>query len=123
MCVSHKQQGITLTSLLITLVVIGFAGYIAMRTVPAYVESYKVQVALDSLAEQAGITQQPIQQIRRTLLRRLDFDDVYDVTADDISIRRIDKAVNIQVSYERRSHFIGNIDLMFDFAHEKTIER
>jgi len=123
MFLSSRQQGVTLTRLLFTLVVIGCIGYVAMRIVPAYVESYKVKVALDAVADQDGITQQSTQQIRRTLLRRLDFDDVYDITSNDIAIRRTGQRVNINVDYERRADIIGNIDLLFTFSHEKTIDR
>lgn len=111
-----KQAGITLIGFLIVLAVVAFLGYMAMRLVPAYTEYMGVSKAMNQIATD-GVEGKTLDQIRRDLLFKMDFQYVDDATIKpkDITIDRADNGAVLHVAYDKQVPFIYNIDFLMHF--------
>ena len=116
-----KQSGVTLIGFLVILLVVGFFGYMAMKLVPAYTEYMGVVKAMNGIAS-SGTSGKSLDEIRRELLKQMDFQYVGDATVKptDITISRDNGGTSVlQVAYDKDIPFMYNIDFLLHF--EKTV--
>ena len=73
------QNGLTLTSFLIVLAVVGFFIYIGMKLFPVYTEYNSVVTDMNGLAAEPGIKQKSPEEVRALLFRRFDISYVESV--------------------------------------------
>lgn len=113
-----KQAGITLIGFLVVLAVVAFFGYMAMKLVPAYTEYMGVAKAMTQVSTE-GVEGKTLDEIRRDLIRKLDFQYVDDtVHPEDITIDR-NNGTQLHVAYDKQVPFIYNIDFLLHF--EKSV--
>ena len=110
-----KQAGITLIGFLVVLAIVAFFGYTAMKLVPAYTEYMGVSKAMTQIST-SGVDGQSLDQIRRNLLFKMDFQYVDDATIQpkDITIDR-SNGMQLHVAYDKQIPFIYNIDFLLHF--------
>ncbi|MBA2078264.1 MAG: DUF4845 domain-containing protein [Rhodanobacter sp. 68-29] len=112
-----RQSGVTLVGFLVILLVVGFFGYMAMKLVPAYTEYGGVVKAMNGIAS-SGTSGKSLDEIRRELLRQMDFQYVSDATIKptDITISRDSGGTNVlHVAYDKDVPFMYNIDFLLHF--------
>ena len=114
-----KQAGITLIGFLVVLVIVAFFGYMAMKLVPAYTEYMGVAKAMTQVSTE-GVDGKSLDEIRRNLLFKMDFQYVDDATIEpqDITIDR-SNGNQLHVAYDKQIPFIYNIDFLVHF--EKSV--
>ncbi|WP_430390314.1 DUF4845 domain-containing protein [Dyella sp. 20L07] len=115
-----KQTGITLIGFLFILVIVAFFGFMAMKLVPAYTEFMGVNKAMNQVAS-SGVEGKSLDDLRRDLMFKMGFQYVDDATIKpkDITIKRINNAAQLTVSYDKRIPFMYNIDFLLHF--EKSV--
>ena len=118
-----RQRGMTLIGWLLTLVLIGFAGIIAIRLVPVYIDAYTVSSIMQQLESESRTTSMDRREVRETFRRRLDVNDVTQVSASDLQFKEISGGVQVLLEYESRVHLIGNLDAVARFQEEATLRR
>jgi len=112
-----RQSGITLLGFLIVAIVVAFFAYMAMKLVPAYSEYMGVVKSMNQVASE-GTEGRSLDEIRRALLYKMDFQYVDDATIKpaDITIEREKGGANtLRVSYEKVIPFMYNIDFLVTF--------
>ena len=114
-----KQAGITMIGFLVVLAVVAFFGYMAMKLVPAYTEYMGVVKAMTQVSSE-GVEGKSLDEIRRNLLFKMDFQYVDDATIQpqDITIDR-SNGNQLHVAYDKDIPFIYNIDFLVHF--EKSV--
>lgn len=114
-----KQAGITMIGFLVVLAVVAFFGYMAMKLVPAYTEYMGVAKAMTQISTE-GVEGKSLDEIRRNLMFKLDFQYVDDATISpqDITIDR-SNGNQLHVAYDKQIPFIYNIDFLVHF--EKSV--
>ena len=112
-----RQDGMTYMGMLIMLVVIAFFAIVLIKVLPLYMEHFKVDSSLDSLAQEAKDEQMvlPPAELEKHLLSRLSINDVQHVTKENIKITREGRKTVVAVDYEARVTLFGNIDLVARF--------
>ena len=113
------QSGLTLTSFIIVLCVVGFFIFIGMKLFPVYIEYYSVVVDMKGLASEPDVKQMSPEQVRDRLARRFDMSYVESVKPQNIKITRQD-GYQLTVAYEVRRNLIYNLDFVAVF--DKTVE-
>ena len=113
------QNGLTLTSFLIVLAVVGFFIYIGMKLFPVYTEYNSVVTDMNGLAAEPGIKQKSPEEVRALLFRRFDISYVESVKPENVKITR-KEGYQLQVAYEVRRNLIYNLDFVAVF--DKTVE-
>lgn len=115
--VSSRQEGITYMGMLILLIVIAFAAIVLIKVLPLYMEHFKVDSSLNSLAQEAKDDQTVLSPIvlEKHLLNRLMINDVQHVKAENIKITHEGRKIVVTVDYEARVSLFGNLDLVARF--------
>ena len=116
------QNGMTYLGMLIMLIVIAFFAIVMIKVAPLYLEHFKVQSSLDSLAQESK-DGQPLsspQEIEKHLFNRLGVNDVQHVTRKDIKITREGRKTVVVVDYEARVTLFDNLDLVAHFPDNRV---
>ena len=111
----YKQRGLTAISWIIVLGVIAFFVTIVLRLAPAYMESSKVSSVLESVVHEPAIVNESKKNIQTLIRKRFQINDVKTVSASDVSIIKEKSGLNLELNYERREKFIGNVDVVARF--------
>ncbi len=119
---NRKQDGITLTSFLVVLAVVGFAAYIGMKLFPMYQEYYSVRTAAKGLANEPGVGDMDPSKIESLFFKRLYINYSENVKEENVKIERMDGGWKMKVNYEIRRPLVGNLDVVgvFDFSQDLT---
>jgi hypothetical protein len=118
-----KQAGITLISFIVVLIVAGFFAFMAMKLVPAYTEYMGVVKAMNQVSSD-GVDGKSLDQIRRGLLTKMDFQYVDDNTVQpsDITIEQGPSGSELHISYDKDVPFIYNIDFLIHFDKSVPVQ-
>ena len=119
----RKQRGITMLGFLITLCLVIFFAYCAMKIVPMYIEYYSVKKALASIASDAQAADATKEKIRANFSRHMQIDYVATVKPEMLKIESTDTGYNLIMNYERREPLFANLDVVGKFHAEETVTR
>jgi len=113
----NGQRGMTYLGMLILMIIIAFCAIVVIKVMPVYLEHFKVESSLKSLAQdsKANMAQLPPAEIRKLLMRRLEVNDVSYVKKENIAISREGNKTMVDVSYEARVTLFFNLDLVARF--------
>ena len=115
----RKQSGMTLTSFVVVLAVVGFGLYIGMKLFPMYQEFYAVKTSMKSLAKEPG-SSDPNKALE-LFFKRMDINSSESVTRDDIKFERIEGGVRMNVKYEVRRPLVANLDIVGNFENSQEL--
>jgi hypothetical protein len=118
MNLTKKQYGMTMPAVAALLALLAFFVLIGLKLFPIYMENFNVSSHVQRIGHDARMAEMTKAELERTLLKRFGIDDVKNVTKDDIIITDIAGGYLIEVIYEVRKPFMGNIDIVVSF-HEK----
>jgi hypothetical protein len=106
-------RGFTLIGLLAWAMLVGFAGYVLVRTVPTVFEFYTFQRAVDKIAAAPPAT---VGEIRRAFDRQKEVDYTSNaVTGNDLEISKENDRVVIGFSYEKEIELMGPVYLLIKY--------
>jgi hypothetical protein len=120
---NRKQSGMTMLGFLITLSVVMFFLYSAMKIVPMYIEFYSVKKALASIANEQDASNSSKEKIRSMFARHLKIDYVKIIKPEMLKIDSTDTGYNLVVEYERREELFANLDVVGKFHAEQAVVR
>jgi hypothetical protein len=101
--------------MLVAFVAILFA-IVAMRLVPPYIEYWSVKKVLASMANEPGLANMSLGEIRLSFSRRALIDNITAVKAEDLDIQRERDHVTISVEYQQKVHIVAQISACMDFS-------
>lgn len=114
----HRQQGFV--KLFFIFGSIAFVAIVGMKLFPLYANQLKVAKVVKSAASEGNID--PI-QVRNSLQRRWDIDDIDIITPKDILIERGQNGGGALVyNYEARTHLFYNVDLVLSFEGREPVK-
>lgn len=119
----RSQQGMTLTSFILVLAVVGVFIYMGMKVIPMYSEFVSVKKALDGMAAEPGMTDNPPEKIKDLFFRRMGADYVDDVKPENVKLARKEAGWVMTVDYEVRRPLIANFDVVGHFNAQKEFKR
>lgn len=115
----RKQGGMTLTSFLMVLIVVGFALYVGMKLFPMYQEFYAVKTSMKALAKEPG-SNDPT-KAQEMFFKRMDMNYSDSVKRDNIKFERTDGGLRMVVKYEVRRPLLGNLDIVGNFENSQEL--
>jgi hypothetical protein len=126
----HKQQGITLIGMVLTIVVVVLSAIVLMRVVPVFIQHYSIVHSIKSLNETPVSTLSDdsinnVMILRRSLTKRLDINGIDDLKEDQLTISPEDGSegqnkYKVHLQYQVTRPLLYNMSLLFDF--NDTIE-
>ncbi len=118
----QHQRGVTGITMILIVALIAFFSLLAIRLFPVYLEHFKVSSHLQNLAAEEGAGKFSDKEIRKTLAKRFDIDDVERIRPEDIFIERPDRnTIIIAIEYEVRTPAFGNVDMVISFIDEVEV--
>lgn len=119
MKLKRTQRGMTLTSMVVVMAVVGFAIYIGMKLYPMYSEFSGVKESMEAVAQEPKIANAPKSRVIDLLYRRFNISYVESVKPEDITIDT-KRGAKLTIKYEVRKPLIYNLDVVGKFEH--TVE-
>jgi len=112
------QRGMTGIGWMLVISIGAFFAYTLILLFPIYLDNFSVKSIINGLAD-GDESFSSASKLRRILKIRLDVNSVTSVRYDDITISREADKFLLDIDYEVREPFLGNIDLVFTF---KSVE-
>jgi hypothetical protein len=118
-----KQQGMSAYQILILVILGLFIAFTGIKLVPIYGEYMSVTSSMQRVQESNIDDPGSPRSLQRELQRHLRINSVNNVEADNIHISPEGDGYLMRVSYEVRTGWIGNVDLVVSFENEVKIGR
>ena len=120
---SFYQRGASIWMVLLMVIVLGFAAIFGLKVIPIYLESYKIDQAIEGVLKD-GVASQTPRDIQLAMVRRLDVDDVKAIPSSKfkeyVTITKKGQRVTIEVSYDAEAHLFGNLWAVARFDKVRT---
>ena len=117
-----KQRGVTMVTIAAGLALLAFFVLIAITLVPVYMENFSVGSHVARIGKDVRASEMTKEEVRKTLIKRFGIDDVKSVERQDISITDIPGGYQVEVDYEVRKHFLGNVDVVIYFTETTEVK-
>lgn len=123
-----RQQGITLSGLITSAILLGVVALVGMKLWPIYNEKMKVDLAMKNVSGQVGVADTGLGNVLKAMLRNF---EVSDVDRFDLkSLRKVSTLEKIKgspdknytVAYEIRAPFFGNLDIVMKYSNTVRLE-
>ncbi len=112
----RAQRGVTLIGLLSWAVVIGFVGYVLVRTVPTVLEFQAIQTAVNKIAASAPPT---VAAIRAAFDRQKEIEySIESISGKDLDITKENDRVVIRFAYQKEVELIKPVYLLIKYEGE-----
>lgn len=119
---ARKQNGITLMSFLVVLVLVGFFALVAMKLFPMYSEYYNLEGVMAEFAAQPNSASYSPAQAYADLERRFNIAYVESVDKEHVKIIRQGRSAKLNIAYEVRVALFGNLDVVGKFDHTVDLQ-
>ena len=119
-----RQRGLTAIGWIFLLIIFGFFTVIGLKLIPIYIESFKIDAAIEGVISDPEVSRQSKRDIILAVTRRLDIDevDLFDERnyKDYMTVKKQQDKVSITVRYRAERELLGNLSVVADF--DKHVE-
>lgn len=112
---SKKQQGISLSGLMIWSFVLILVSIVGMKLIPAYIENAAIKRTLLAVATESNFKTSN-EEIRQSFNKRASIDNIKAINGQDIIIDKKSDKVVLSTSYSVKIPLFANVSLYIDFA-------
>jgi hypothetical protein len=109
----QRQRGLSMIGFLFVAAVVIVVALVGFRMVPAYIEFYSVQKALQGAM--ADTNDLNLNSVRRAVERRLGADYIDSVRASDVMLTKAGNTYTAELTWEKRLPLVYNVSLVLDF--------
>jgi hypothetical protein len=108
-----SQRGVTLIGLLTWAVLVGFAGYVAIRAVPTVLEYRAIRSTVDRIAASPPPT---VAEIRKAFDKQRDIEySIESISGKDLDITKENERVVIGFAYQKEVELIPPVYLLLKY--------
>ncbi|MCU0936589.1 MAG: DUF4845 domain-containing protein [Gammaproteobacteria bacterium] len=123
MTVLRRQNGMTVIGWVLSLVVLAFGVLFVLRLVPIYVESFKVDNALNSLIRDPATADSSRNDIIKKFVARMNIEDIdrFDTeqkVKDYLTVEKGNGRVVIRMQYQSVAPLVSNLSIVADWDKE-----
>lgn len=109
----RRQRGVTLFALLFWGIIIGFVGYVLVRTLPTLNEYATIQRAVDKIAKSNPTT---VAEARKDFEKQKDIEySISSISAKDLEITKENDKVVIAFRYDKEIQLMGPVFLLIKY--------
>lgn len=106
-----RQRGMSLTTLIVLVIIVGAIAVLGMKIVPSVIEYYSIKKALVA-AKEAGSTER---EIRNSFDRLASATYIDTLKGSDLEITRVDGGLEVSFEYQKKIPLVGPASLVIDF--------
>lgn len=111
----RKQQGLSLSGLLLWSVILVMFAIAGLKIAPAYLEYSTIKKTLVAVGKEANTQQANLNQIRIAFAKRAQVDNITTVNSNDIKIQKEGNRILLGVEYTVKIPLASNVSLTIDF--------
>ncbi len=111
----QKQQGISLSSLLVWSVILILIAISGLRIATAYIEYSTIQKNLTAIIKDTNSQNMDLNQIRLSFNKRASIDNIKSISGQDIKINKENGRIVLSAEYTTKIPLIANLSLNIDF--------
>ncbi len=112
----YKQRGMTNIMIVVILVMLAFFATAAIKVMPLYLDNFTIAGVVKSVAEDPELREKSKSEIRSLVERRLTINGL-DQYAKHTKVRPGEGVMILELNYERRENFYGNLDVVAVFEN------
>ena len=114
----RKQQGLTVTGMLIVSAVLVFVAIIGFRLTPSYIEYFTIKSVVNDIAlENRGGS---VKEVMSAFDRRAQIDDIRALKGRDLDVSKTGEGFEIRAEYSVLVPLFANVSAQIDFVAENT---
>ena len=114
----NKNKGMILTSWLIIITLVGFFLTLVIKLLPIYIADYSIKQGFEAITQDEDRDKKTPEKIKEKFGKYLITNSISVITSDKLVITEGKEKRIIQLDYEVRTPFFGNIDLILSFHYE-----
>lgn len=118
---SKNQQGIGFIPLIFIMTLLFTVISITLKIVPVYLNHSKVTAMLDQLKQEADGEKKTESDIKGSISKRININNIDDVTQGDITVNKQGKAFKVLINYEVVKQIYGNLSVLIEFNDEVEV--
>jgi len=112
----HKQQGMTMISILFLVAVLIFFIIIGMKIGPVYLENSSIKTIFESLPSNRTLKTSTPRQIKTVIKKKFSINSIYDYNVDKmVTVKKQGTKITVHMPYEVRKKVVGNLDIIMSF--------
>ena len=119
----RRQAGMTTLGLLILVIFVGLFAFAAIRLAPLYLNYMKVVGVVNGVVEEFDAKGANRNEIRGSISRRFDIEDVSEIHAKDVSVKAVGNGYEVIAAYSHKAPFIANVSFVVDFDKRVVIRK
>ncbi len=110
-----RQQGVTLTGLVLIGILLVLVASMAFKIVPDVIDYYALLRDVKATAQDSSLRGASVAEIRRAFDKRIQIDSVTSITSADLDISKEGNEIVIAFAYTRKLHLFANVSLLIEF--------
>ena len=107
-----RQRGLSMIGFLFVAAVLLVIALLAFRMIPAYIEYYTIQKALEAAVADSDLT---TAGVRRAMDRKLSADYADAITPKDVAVTKQGNTVTASASWQKILPLVSNVSLLLEF--------
>lgn len=111
----RKQQGLTLSGLVLWAVVVVVLVLLGLKIGPAYMEYYTIEKTFKTIVSEPGMRNAQRSEIERAFASRAAIDNIQSISPTDIEVSKDGGNLVISASYSTKVPLFGNMSACLDF--------
>lgn len=112
-----KQRGASFFSWVGIIFIIGLLAQTVIRLSPVYLEGYYLKDILTSLSYEPELSSMSVPEVRKKLNKSFSVNGIESEPIEALKITHIDDKMIVNMNYEKRIAFLGNIDFILSFNY------
>ena len=113
----RHQSGMTLIGLIMYAFIAFFLAILLMKVVPLYLTDQKITSIFTQLKNFHG----DAHEIRSTIDKQLDINEIDNITAKDFKITPFGNGLKVTYDYDGRADIVGNLAVVASFTHTVNV--
>ncbi|OZB54943.1 MAG: hypothetical protein B7X35_09785 [Halothiobacillus sp. 14-56-357] len=113
----RNQSGMTLIGLIMYAFIAFFLAILLMKVVPLYLTDQKIS----SIFKQLQTFHGDAMQIRSTIDKQLDINEIDNITSKDFKITPFGNGLKVTYNYDGRADIVGNLAVVASFTHSVNV--
>jgi hypothetical protein len=111
-----KQTGLSMATLLVSVVILIVVILIGLKVGPAYMEYAMIKKAVALIAQNGETRTASVAEIRKSFDRNAQINDITIITSQDLDISKDGGDVVISFAYPKKVPLFSNVSLLIEFA-------
>ncbi|MBI3936475.1 MAG: DUF4845 domain-containing protein [Betaproteobacteria bacterium] len=112
----NKQEGISLSGLVVTLIVLALVTLLGLKLLPSYLQYFSIQSQFRAIANDPEMKNATPGEVRKAFSRRAQVENITAIEPGDVEVTKDGNQIVLSASYSVRVPLVANISACLDFT-------